>query len=90
MVLLTANPQTPQISTPLFSTSFLLATLAARTKNPKKSIDAPWPTPTLLCHSSKNKQYVATNPMRRPSHCYCWSDYAGNRVKNCTFIAVIE
>ena len=41
-------------------------------------------------NSNKNKQYLTANTMRRPSYHHCWSDDAGNRVKNCTFISVIE
>ena len=56
----------------------------------KKRSSAPWPTPNLLRHSNKNQPYVAANTIRRPSYRHCRSDYAGNRVENCTFIAVIE
>ncbi len=76
-------------NSPFLLLAFLLV-LSLRAPNPKIIGTMPWPTPTLLCHSNKNKQYLATNTMRRPSHCHCWSDNTGNRVNNCTFIAVIE
>jgi hypothetical protein len=68
--------------------SSVLERLAPSAKD-KKSCP-PWPTPTLLRYSNKNKQYVAANTIRRPSYRHFQSDYAGGRVKNCTFIAVIE
>jgi hypothetical protein len=69
--------------------SSVLERLAPSAKD-QKIIARPWPTPTLLRYSNKNKQYVAANTIRRPSYRHCQSDNAGGRVKNCTFIAVIE
>src|SRR6056300_432691 len=64
---------------PFFTLAFLLALylLALHAQKSKKRSSAPWPTPTLLRNSNKNKQYVATITIRRPSHRHCRSDYAG-------------
>ena len=77
---------------PFFTSSFFVS-VYLRTGAPrysKKIHRRTMSTLSLLWNSNKNKQYVATNTMRRPFHRHCRSDYAGNCVKNCTFIAVIE
>src|SRR6056300_1635257 len=83
MVLLTATSN-------LLKFPLLLTYWRSTHKNPKKIHRRTMSTLSLLWNSNKNKQNVATNTMRRPSHRHCRSDYAGNGVKNCTFIAVIE
>jgi hypothetical protein len=67
-----------------------LLVLSLRAPKSKKEVIGTMADTNSPSHSNKNKQYVATNTMRRPSHCHCRSDNAGESVKNCIFIALIE